>query len=168
MEKTSAETVEIAYEIPTEPSQDLRGNVIRGCQKLSVGDRLASGAKGQSKIAQFCPTGRPEQDIRRLEISVDDSFFMCGSQSLKHLENDRKRIQLTERLSAHDEVVKRSPPHPLHAEPGTLDVLLEKMHFHDPWMVDQGGKGRLIAKMDKLLLVSGVLSLEYLEGELFT
>ena len=64
--------------------------------------------------------------------------------------------------------MKGSSPHPFHAQTGPLTVLLQKKHLHYPRMINQGGKGRLVAEMHKLLLVSGMFALKHLEGYLFT
>ena len=133
---------------------------------MSFPRRTRRSAARQTVIAELRASGGAEEDVGRLNVTVNDALGMTRRKGLEDLESRSQHPLLPDPFLRNNKVVQRPSPHEFHDEARARCLLLQSENLHNAVMIDQSGTDGLVAKQCKVLRVIGSARLQDLERDL--
>ena len=113
LEEDAAERVHVGATVDVVPPDLLRRHVVDGSQEMTVGRPAVGDALRQPEVGEvdvLAPILAVEQDVRRLDVAVDEPSGMRGIERVGDLARDRERPRRLERPLASQELLRGPSP----------------------------------------------------------
>jgi hypothetical protein len=127
-------------------------------------ERVDEGLPGQTEIKNLRAPIRPQHDVLRLEVAVDDALCMRGGESVGDLECDRAGVPNRD-WSVGKRLPQSSPIDPLHRDPGDAVSVSDVVHGDDGRMIQSGGRPGLELEAPTKRRISDQLRRNHFEGD---
>jgi len=102
----------------------LRGHVVRRAQKLPFLGQVRGVHPGDAEIGDLDPVVGRDQDVRRLDVAVDDAVGVRIVEGIGHLGDDVHHERQRQRLVPLEKRIEVRPAHILHGDEGAAVLAL--------------------------------------------
>ena len=146
LEEDAPERVHVGTTVDVVPPDLLRSHVVDGSQKMTVGRPAIGDALRQPEVGEIDVLATVlvvEQDVRRLDVAVDEPSGMCGIERVGDLARDRECSGRLERPLASQELREVRPFDVAHRDEQAvirLAGLVDRDHVR---VVERGREPRL-------------------------